>query len=74
MKVTLCDNHYDSQMCNLLLNEQNISRNTNTNYSLEFFFVSSEEVVPYQVDKETSHEFKLDKSLIFYKTFLNMTN
>lgn len=37
MKVILCDNHYDLQMCNLLLNEQNISRNTNTNYSLEIF-------------------------------------
>lgn len=69
MKVILCDNHYELQMFNLLLNEQNISRNTNTNYSLEILFISSEEVVTCQVDKETSHKFKLGKSLIFYKTF-----
>lgn len=38
MKVTLCDNHYNLQMYTLLLNEQNISRNTNTNYSDIFNF------------------------------------
>lgn len=43
MEVTLCHTHYDLQMYNLLLNEQNISRNTNTNYSDTF--ISSEEVV-----------------------------